>query len=171
MPNFNKVVDALKEVTREAVGELQEMTMPRVGFKKVDESLPTELPTYATPGSSGVDLKSTIDYSLVAGQTYAFPTNLSVEIPFGYELQVRPRSGLALKHSVSVLNTPGTIDSDYRGEVKVILHNFGKQIYEVKKGDKIAQMVLAPVEKMNLFWKETLSDTERGTGGFNSTGR
>src|SRR5690242_20471420 len=108
---------------------------------------------------------------LAPGQRHAVATGFAVAIPHGYEVQVRPRSGLALKHGITCLNTPGTIDEDYRGEVKVILANLGSEPFEVKRGERIAQLVPAPVQKARFSEVETLSDTQRGAGGFGSTGQ
>lgn len=131
------------------------------------------LPEYATEGSSGLDLRAALNDNVViaAGGFGLIPTNLSVEIPLGFELQVRPRSGLASKHGISVLNTPGTIDSDYRGEIKVILFNFGKDDFVIKRGDRIAQMVLSKVYHVKLNVSENLNGSERGEGGFGHTGK
>jgi len=131
------------------------------------------LPQYATEGSSGLDLRAAIkdDAVIASGGFNLIPTNLSVEIPLGYELQVRPRSGLAAKHGIGVLNTPGTIDSDYRGEIKVILFNFSKEDFIIKRGDRIAQMVLAKVYHVKLNVSENLNGSERGEGGFGHTGK
>ena len=137
-------------------------------FRDNDDLL---LPSYATELSSGVDLRSCESADIQPGQRMAVGTGLKVEIPEGYECQVRPRSGLALKHGVTVLNAPGTIDADYRGEIRVILVNLGESPFRIEKGDRIAQMVLTRVEKIN--WEESpeLGDTERGSGGFGSTGK
>ena len=140
-----------------------------VKFKKFDESKDLFIPEYKSEGASGMDIMSIEDLSIPMGYSALVSTNLSVEIPCGLELQIRPRSGLAAKYNVTVLNTPGTIDSDYRGEIKVILMNLGHEDFKIFKGDRIAQMVLAKVEKMMLYQDE-LSDTERGDGGFGSTG-
>lgn len=132
-----------------------------------------ELPSYATKGSSGLDLYASIDDALILmpGHRLTVPTGIIVEIPDGYEGQIRPRSGLAVKHGISVLNTPGTIDSDYRGEIKVILINLGKEKFVVKRGDRIAQLVIVPVVKVELEEVEDVDfNTERGIGGFGSTG-
>ena len=128
------------------------------------------LPHYATGGAAGMDVLSAEDVVLAPDGRHAVATGLSVAIPAGYEIQVRPRSGLALKHGISVPNTPGTIDSDYRGELKVILINHGDQPFAIARGDRIAQLVLAPVTQG--AWREVdeLDETERGTGGFGSTG-
>jgi dUTP pyrophosphatase len=128
------------------------------------------LPAYATPGAAGMDVVSAEDVTLAPGARHAVATGFSVAIPQGYEIQVRPRSGLALKHGISVPNTPGTIDSDYRGELKVILINHGAEPFPIHRGDRIAQLVLAPVTLA--AWQEVaeLDETARGAGGFGSTG-
>jgi dUTP pyrophosphatase len=128
------------------------------------------LPTYATPGSAGMDVLSAEDVTLPPGGRHAVASGFAVAIPPGYEIQVRPRSGLALKHGITVPNTPGTIDSDYRGELKVILINHGAEAFPIHRGDRVAQLVLAPVTPAE--WREVaeLKDTERGSGGFGSTG-
>lgn len=132
------------------------------------EGLP--LPAYATSGAAGMDVVSAEDVTLAPGARHAVATGLAVAIPAGYEIQVRPRSGLALKHGISVPNTPGTIDSDYRGELKVILINLGPEPFVIARGDRVAQLVLAPV--VQAAWDEVaeLDATERGAGGFGSTG-
>jgi dUTP pyrophosphatase len=129
-----------------------------------------ELPRYATIGAAGMDVLSAEDVIIEASGRHAVATGLSVAIPPGYEIQVRPRSGLALKHGISVPNTPGTIDSDYRGELKVILINHGPEPFPIHRGDRIAQLVVAPVTLAE--WDEVaeLDETERGAGGFGSTG-
>ncbi|MBN9505595.1 MAG: dUTP diphosphatase [Altererythrobacter sp.] len=128
------------------------------------------LPAYATPGAAGMDVVAAENVTLAPGARHAVATGFSLAIPEGYEIQVRPRSGLALKHGITVPNTPGTIDSDYRGEVKVILINHGAEPFPVHRGDRIAQLVLAPVTLA--VWQEVaeLDQTERGSGGFGSTG-
>jgi dUTP pyrophosphatase len=128
-------------------------------------------PQYATPGSAGCDLIASEEVTLAPGKWSAVNTGLYLEIPIGYVAQVCPRSGLALKHGVSVLNAPGIIDSDYRGEVKVILVNHNSLRYTVKKGDRIAQLVFMPVVHAELKFISQLSETERGSSGFGSTGR
>jgi dUTP pyrophosphatase len=128
------------------------------------------LPTYATDGAAGMDAVSAEDLILTPGARYAVATGFAMAIPEGYEVQVRPRSGLALKHGITCLNTPGTIDSDYRGEVKVILANLGSDPFEIKRGDRIAQLVPAPVQRAVLTEVNSLDETARGTGGFGSTG-
>lgn len=130
------------------------------------------LPAYATDGSSGLDLRAALDepVKIPSGKISLIPTNLKVEIPLGYEIQVRPRSGLAVKHGIGVLNSPGTIDSDYRGEIKVILFNFGDEDFIISRGDRIAQMVVAKVYKANLKITKDLKSSDRGEGGFGHTG-
>ncbi len=131
------------------------------------------LPRYQTELSAGVDVHAAIENELVlgAGEWKAVPTGLCVAIPPGYEAQVRPRSGLALKHGVSMVNTPGTIDADFRGEINIILINHGKNPFVVKRGERIAQIVFNKVETAQFVEKEKLSDTARGKGGFGSTGK
>src|SRR5215203_4533238 len=129
------------------------------------------LPAYATEHAAGMDVVSAEDLTLSPGQRHAVATGFSIAIPEGYEVQVRPRSGLALKHGITCLNTPGTIDHDYRGEVKVILANLGSEAFDVRRGERIAQLVPAPVLKASFREVEALSDTGRGAGGFGSTGR
>jgi dUTP pyrophosphatase len=131
------------------------------------------LPMYATSGSSGMDIHAAVEHetTIMAGETVLIPSGFQMEIPNGYEGQVRPRSGLAIKHGIGILNSPGTIDADYRGEVKVILTNFGKKDFIVKRGERIAQLVIAPVIKV--VWEESgaVNETERGAGGFGHSGR
>jgi len=129
-----------------------------------------ELPQYATAGAAGMDVLAAEDVTLAPGARHAVATGLAVAIPQGFEIQVRPRSGLALKFGITVPNTPGTIDSDYRGELKVILINHGHDPFEVRRGDRIAQLVLAPVTRAAWLKVEELDETLRGEGGFGSTG-
>jgi dUTP pyrophosphatase len=129
-----------------------------------------ELPAYATDGAAGMDVLAAEDVMLDAGARHAVATGLALAIPAGFEMQVRPRSGLALKHGITVPNTPGTIDSDYRGELKVILINHGAAPFEIRRGDRIAQLVLAPVVRANWLKVDELDETARGEGGFGSTG-
>ena len=133
------------------------------------EGLPT--PTYATEGAAGLDVVAAEDLTLTPGQRRAVATGFSIAIPEGYEVQVRPRSGLALKHGITCLNTPGTIDHDYRGEVKIILANLGDEPFEVRRGERIAQLVPAVVTKARFSEVMELGETSRGVGGFGSTGR
>jgi dUTP pyrophosphatase len=132
-----------------------------------------ELPEYATPASAGMDLTACIDAPITLGpmQRTLVPTGIHVGIPEGFEAEIRPRSGLAHRHGVTVLNSPGTIDSDYRGEVKVILINLGEEPFVIEKGDRIAQMIVKPVVRAALRLVEELPPTLRGQGGFGSTGR
>ena len=129
-----------------------------------------DLPVYATAGAAGMDVVSAEDVTIAPGVRHAVATGLAMAIPEGYEIQVRPRSGLALKHGITVPNTPGTIDSDYRGELKVILINHGSADFAIRRGDRVAQLVLAPVTRASWLEVETLDETARGTGGFGSTG-
>jgi dUTP pyrophosphatase len=133
------------------------------------EGLP--VPAYASDGAAGLDVVSAEDLTLAPGQRHAVGTGFAIAIPEGYEVQVRPRSGLALKHGITCLNTPGTIDHDYRGEVKVILANLGSEPFEVRRGERIAQLVPAPVLKASFVEVTALSETSRGAGGFGSTGQ
>ena len=144
--------------------------MIKVLIKKLSPSV--RLPSYKTSGASGMDLMAFIEkpIKLKPGKSYLVPTGLSVAIPEEYEIQIRPRSGLAAKNSITVLNTPGTIDSDYRGELKVILINFGREIFKIERGFRIAQMVLCPIAKAKFEEVENLNNTDRGKGGFGSTG-
>ncbi len=130
------------------------------------------LPSYATKGSSGMDIRAAVEDKLIVepGGVVLVPTNLSFEIAFGYEVQVRPRSGLAVKHGIGILNSPGTIDSDYRGEVKIILINFSKDKFEILRGDRIAQLVLSKVYTADVVETNTLNESKRGKGGFGHTG-
>jgi dUTP pyrophosphatase len=128
------------------------------------------MPAYATSGAAGMDICAAESLTLRAGKRHAVATGFAFAIPDGYEVQVRPRSGLALKHGITCLNTPGTIDSDYRGEVKVILANLGDEDFVINTGDRIAQIVVAPVTQGVLVEVDALDDTERGAGGFGSTG-
>jgi dUTP pyrophosphatase len=127
-------------------------------------------PVYKTEGASGADIRSVEAIAIEPGKTKLVSTGLFVEIPEGFEIQVRPRSGLALTHGIIVLNTPGTIDSDYRGEIKIILHNTSDKLFDINPEDRIAQLVLCPVVKANFIKTEDLSETDRGSGGFGHTG-
>ena len=131
------------------------------------------LPEYATEGSAGMDVRAALESDLIIskGEVSLVSTNLSVEIPSGYEIQVRPRSGLAIKNGIGILNSPGTIDSDYRGEIKVIMMNFGKEDFVIKRGDRIAQLVVAQVFRAGLIEGNSLNDSKRGSGGFGHTGQ
>ena len=133
------------------------------------EGLP--MPAYATEGAAGMDVVSAEDLDLAPGARHAVATGFAMAIPFGFEVQVRPRSGLALKHGITCLNTPGTIDSDYRGPLGVIMYNSGEQAFQIAHGDRIAQMVLAPVVQAAFTLVAKLDETTRGAGGFGSTGQ
>ena len=139
-----------------------------VKFRRIDPS--AELPTYAHPGDAGMDIRSIEELAIAPGARALVHTGLVMMLPPGYEAQVRPRSGLALKNGVTVLNTPGTIDEGYRGEVGVILVNFGSEPFKVEKGAKIAQMVIAPCTRAEIVEIDEVDDTVRGTGGFGSSG-
>jgi dUTP pyrophosphatase len=136
-----------------------------------DRGAPLDLPRYETSGAAGLDLRADVDVALAPGERRLVPSGLAVEIPPGYEGQVRPRSGLAVKHGVGMVNAPGTIDSDYRGEVGVLLVNHGQAPVSFARGERIAQLVIAPVVQAELQLVDALSGTGRGAGGFGSTGR
>tara|TARA_X000001036_G_scaffold300790_1_gene279856 strand:+ start:2505 stop:2945 length:441 start_codon:yes stop_codon:yes gene_type:complete len=144
--------------------------MTEILIKRLSKNI--SLPKYETSGSSGMDLSANIEQEIEIkpGKSSIIPTGLAVSIPKNFEIQIRPRSGLAAKNQISVLNTPGTIDADYRGELKVILINLGSKSFKVEKGLRIAQMILCPIVKAKLIEVEALEETIRGTGGFGSTG-
>ncbi|RNJ63907.1 MAG: dUTP diphosphatase [Porphyrobacter sp. IPPAS B-1204] len=141
-----------------------------VEVKRLPHGAGLPLPAYATSGAAGMDVVSAEELTIAPGARHAVATGLALAIPQGYEIQVRPRSGLALKHGITVPNTPGTIDSDYRGELKVILINLGNEPFAIARGDRVAQLVLAPVVQAAWAEVEELDATERGEGGFGSTG-
>ena len=145
--------------------------MSKVLIKKLDPSV--ELPSYKSEGASGMDLTAFLKKSItIKPKTSSLiPTGISIAFSKDYEIQIRPRSGLAVKNNISVLNTPGTIDSDYRGEIKIIIYNHGNDDFEINNGDRIAQMVLVPVIKIEFEETDTLPETLRGKGGFGSTGK
>lgn len=145
--------------------------MVRVLIKRLSPSV--QLPSYKTNGASGMDLMAFIEkpIELEPGKSCLVPTGLSVAFPEEYEIQIRPRSGLAAKNNITVLNTPGTIDSDYRGELKIILFNHGNENFLINNNDRVAQMILTPIIKMELHETEELPETVRGEGGFGSTGK
>ncbi len=149
-----------------------EINRVEVALLPHEHAVGLNLPTYATEDSAGMDLSAALDeeIELAPGQRALVPTGLSISLPPGYEAQIRPRSGLALKHGITVLNAPGTIDADYRGEIKVILANLGSEDFTIERGMRIAQMVVA--RHANVEWNivESLEETDRGTGGFGSTG-
>jgi dUTP pyrophosphatase len=134
-----------------------------------DKDLP--LPAYATAGSAGLDLRAAEAFTLKPGARALVPTGIAIALPKGFEAQVRPRSGLAVKHGVTVLNAPGTIDADYRGEIKIPIINHGTEDFVIARGDRIAQMVIAPVTVATLTEVDRLEETERGSGGFGSSGQ
>lgn len=146
-----------------------------IAFTWLDHGWGLEAPRQQSAGAAGVDLLAALGVSetltIEAGKRALVPTGMAIALPAGYEAQVRPRSGLAAKHGVTVLNSPGTIDADYRGEIKVILINHGEEPFTIRRGERIAQMVVAPVSSVEFELRETLDATERGAGGFGSTGR
>ncbi len=148
------------------------MTEINVALKVLDHAVGMKLPTYETNQSAGMDLTAALDeaFDLDPGMRTLIPTGLSIALPKGYEAQIRPRSGLALKNGVTVLNTPGTVDADYRGEIKVILANLGTETFTVERGMRIAQMVIAKHEHITWTKVDDLDETDRGEGGFGSTG-
>ena len=148
------------------------MSSPKVEVrvKRLNHGAGLPLPVYATSGAAGMDVCAAESLLLRAGRRHAVATGFAFAIPDGYEVQVRPRSGLALKSGITCLNTPGTIDSDYRGEVKVILANLGEDDFQITKGDRIAQLVIAPVTQAAMVEVDEIDDTARGAGGFGSTG-
>ncbi|MBC2669133.1 dUTP diphosphatase [Novosphingobium piscinae] len=144
-------------------------TVP-VRVKRLPHGEGLALPAYATAGAAGMDVVSAEDVTIAPGARHAVATGLAMAIPHGYEIQVRPRSGLALKHGITVPNTPGTIDSDYRGELKVILINHGHEPFKIVRGDRVAQLVVAPVVQGEWIEADDLGETARGADGFGSTG-
>lgn len=141
-----------------------------IRVKRLEHGKGLPLPAYATVGAAGMDVVAAEELDLMPGQRHAVATGFAIAIPDGYEVQVRPRSGLALKHGITVPNTPGTIDSDYRGELKVILINHGDAPFAIRRGDRIAQLVVAPVQRADFAEVDDLDATARGAGGFGSTG-
>lgn len=148
------------------------MPLPEIEIRliRLPHGADLPLPAYATAGAAGMDVVAAEALTLAPGARHAVATGFAIAIPEGYEVQVRPRSGLALKHGITCLNTPGTIDSDYRGEVKVILANLGDQPFPIARGDRIAQLVPAPVQRARFAEVASLDATDRGAGGFGSTG-
>ncbi len=148
------------------------MNSLKVFFKQLPHAEGLELPAYATADSAGLDLRAALAEPMILepGRRALVPTGLQMALPAGYEAQIRPRSGLAYKHGITMLNTPGTIDADYRGEVKVLAVNLGDEPFEIRHGDRIAQMVIAPVTRALVQGVEELPGSERGEGGFGSTG-
>ena len=143
----------------------------RIQISRLPHGQGLPLPSYATPGAAGMDIVAAEDLDLAPGQRHAVATGFRVAIPEGFEIQVRPRSGLAFKHGISVPNTPGTIDSDYRGELKILLINHGSEPFAIRRGERIAQLVPAAVTLAAFDEVEELENTHRGAGGFGSTGQ
>lgn len=148
------------------------MNKVQVSIQVLDHGKDLPLPAYETSDSAGMDLRAAVmdPVEIAVGDVMLVPTGLKIALPSGYEAQVRPRSGLALKKGVTIPNSPGTVDADYRGEVGVILQNLGKDVFRIQRGDRIAQMVIAPVTQATWLQQTDLSETDRGTGGFGSTG-
>lgn len=146
--------------------------MSKIQFKKLAHAADLPLPSYETSFSAGMDIRAATKDGIILkpGERILIPTGLQMAIPVGYEAQIRPRSGLAIKKGITMLNSPGTIDADYRGEVKVIAINHGQEDFEIQHGDRVAQMVITPVNQFPVIEVETLEETERGEGGFGSTG-
>lgn len=146
--------------------------MVALKLKRIDESLNNPLPFYATENSSGMDISSASKDDIILSplETKLIPTNLVLEIPVGYEGQIRPRSGLAINHNIGIINSPGTIDADYRGELKILLTNFGGSAYTVRFGDRIAQLIISKTEKAEVELSTKISETGRDQGGFGHTG-
>lgn len=149
---------------------MDRVTVNIVRLRPEDADLP--FPLYATEGSAGMDVCAAIEgeLTIAPGETVLIPTGFAIELPLGYEAQIRPRSGLAIKHQIGILNSPGTIDSDYRGEVKIILTNFGKKTYTIRRGDRIAQMVVSRYSRVEWNEVDMLQESTRGAGGFGHSG-
>ncbi len=146
------------------------LALVTIRVKRLPHGEGLALPAYATLGAAGMDVVSAEELDLLPSQRRAVATGFAIAVPDGYEVQVRPRSGLALNYGISVPNTPGTIDSDYRGELKVILINHGSDVFPIRRGDRVAQLVIAPVQRAGFIEVDDLDETTRGTGGFGSTG-
>jgi len=150
------------------------MTAPAVRFRRLEGNADLPIPAYATAGAAGFDLRAAVPEGapavLAPGERVLVPTGFACAVPHGYEMQVRPRSGLAAKHGVSIVNSPGTVDSDYRGPLMVCLINLGSEPFAISRGDRIAQAVIAPAPQLELIEADTLDETMRGEGGFGSTG-
>ncbi len=150
------------------------MTAPAVRFRRLEGNADLPIPAYATAGAAGFDLRAAVPESepavLAPGERVLVPTGFACAVPHGYEMQVRPRSGLAVKHGISIVNSPGTVDSDYRGPLMVCLINLGSEPFAISRGDRIAQGVVAPAPQLELIEANTLDETMRGEGGFGSTG-
>lgn len=143
-----------------------------IQVKRLENAKDLPLPRFMTNGAAGMDLFANVteEIVLMKGEIKLVPTGIAIALPIGYEAQIRPRSGLAFKHGITLVNTPGTIDSDYRGEINLIMINFGENSFTIKRGDRIAQMVINKIETPNIIEVNELSDTNRGSGGFGSTG-
>ena len=165
-------IEKLRQEQERLPGEQEQEARVKIALKPMEHAVGLRLPTYATKLSAGMDLSAALEEAieLDAGERALVPTGLSIALPPGYEAQIRPRSGLALKHGVTVLNTPGTIDADYRGEIKVILINHGKEPFIIERGMRIAQMVIERHETIAWDIVDSLDESERGEGGFGSTG-
>lgn len=150
------------------------MSQPKVKIKRLAQAKDLDLPVYMTPGAAGLDLRAAVDrdepFVIEIGQIELIPTGMAIEIPPGFEGQVRPRSGLAIEHGLTLINAPGTVDSDYRGELKCAVINLGPEPFTVRRGERIAQLIIAPVVQAALEEVEELAGSERGSGGFGSTG-
>ncbi|MCO6187351.1 dUTP diphosphatase [Rhizobium sp. L1K21] len=153
---------------------MHSQTSPRLSLTRLEHGEGLDLPSYETEGAAGMDLRAAVAQDrpmmLMPGKRALVPTGFIFEVPEGFEAQIRPRSGLAFKHGITCLNTPGTIDSDYRGEVKVLLINHGEEEFLIERGMRIAQMVIAPVTRVSVAESQSVSQTARGAGGFGSTG-
>lgn len=151
---------------------MSDMNNPVCQFEKLPHGMDLPLPSYESEAAAGLDLRAAVmdPVTLKPGERMLVPTGFKMALPAGYEAQIRPRSGLAYKHGITMLNSPGTIDSDYRGEVKVLAINHGNEIFEISRGDRIAQMVIAPVSRATIRETPSLDETERSAGGFGSTG-
>jgi dUTP pyrophosphatase len=149
------------------------MDIVKVLLKRTQNSSDLPLPNYMSPQAAGMDLYANIEGSIIieSGKYKSIPTGIAIALPKGYEAQVRPRSGLAFKHGITILNSPGTIDADYRGEISVLLINLGEGVFEVRRGDRIAQLVINKLENVNLIEVTYLPDSSRGSNGFGSTGK
>lgn len=169
------MIAAVANIVPTAVGDLPEGTSPMKGVEvailRDERAKAFPLPAYATPASAGIDLRAVEEQVLLPGERALIPTGIRIALPVGYEAQIRPRSGLALKYGIILPNSPGTIDADYRGEIGVILMNLGDDPVTIEPGDRIAQMIVAPVSQVTWSEVAALEETARGDGGFGSTGK
>jgi dUTP pyrophosphatase len=149
------------------------MSEAKIEIKRLPHAEGIDLPSYKSSDAAGMDIRAALDETILLkpGERALIPTGLQFAIPRGYEIQVRPRSGLAIKHGITMLNSPGTIDADYRGEVKLIAINHGQHNFKIERGERLAQLIIAPVVQMPVVEVDKLNETERGDGGFGSTGR